>query len=287
MSRLAVIMHNPTLWLLVNTSSGSNSAEATEAVSQGLAKAGATPARVLDIKQDGVPDRALLDSASVDVLAVFAGDGTVNAALTSLAGWGGKVLVLPGGTMNLMAKALHGDRPADEIAAGIATMAVVSRNCVRCSSGIATIELLAGPGATWSDVREEMREGAISEVAERGVEAVRQSTAGAMVHLVEPQAGHDEGYAGVRFEPVGDAMTVDGYGVRGITDYVMQGIALLRRDFREGPHDELGQFREVTCETIDGSPIELMIDGERATGSARETFSLAPLEVNLLASVNG
>ena len=119
------------------------------------------------------------------------------------------------------------------------------------------------------------------------MEAVRQSTGGAMVRVIDPVLGREEGYAGVRMEPLGDAMSADGYGAQGIADYVRQGIALLRRDFREGPHDELGHHRAVTCESIDGSPIELMIDGERATGQSRETFSLAPLPVNLLASGDG
>lgn len=275
------------LWLLVNTHSGSNSDEATGAVKAALGEAGSAPSRVLDVKADGVPDRTMLDSAGVTILAVFAGDGTVNSALTALEGWVGRVLVLPGGTMNLMAKALHGDRDATEIARGLAALRTVRRSCIRSSRGTAIIELLAGPGATWSDVREEMRDGAIAQVADRAMEAVRQSTGGPMVRVVEPVAGRAEGYAGVRFEPHDDGLSVDGYGAQGIADYVRQGIALLRRDFREGPHDELGHFAQITCASIDGSPIELMIDGERATGGARETFSLAPLGVNLLAGKDG
>lgn len=280
-------MEHRILWLLVNTASGSNSEQATDSVCQALMTADAAPARLLDIKADGLPAQAELEAAGVDTLVVFAGDGTVNAVLTSLHDWTGAVLVLPGGTMNLLAKALHGDRPAEDIAAGLAWMRTVRRQCVTSSQGTATIELLAGPGATWSDVREEMREGAIADVADRALEAMRQSTSGPMVRVIDPAVGRDEGYAGVRLEPLADAMTTDGYGAQGITDYVLQGIALLRRDFREGPHDELGHFTQVTCASIDGSPIEMMIDGERATGQPRETFSLAPLPVNLLASLNG
>jgi hypothetical protein len=280
-------MNTPITWLLVNTASGSNSDEATQAVTEALAGAGAAPARVVDIKRDGCPSRADLEAAGVATLVVFAGDGTVNAALTTIEGWDGAVLVLPGGTMNLLAKAVHGDRDAAEIAGELASLKPIHRCCIRSSQGTATIELLAGPGATWSDVREEMREGAIAGMADRAVEAVRQSTGGAMVRVIEPAVGREEGYAGVRLEPQADVLSADGYGAQGITDYVKQGIALLRRDFREGPHDELGHFAEVTCASIDGSPIELMIDGERRTGGPRETFSLAPLGVNLLASGNG
>lgn len=284
---ISSLMDHPTLWLVVNTASGSNSAEATAAVAEALGRAGARPARTVDVQAGGCPDQAELEAEGVDILAVFAGDGTVNAVLSGLDEWRGAVLVLPGGTMNLLSKALHGDRPAEEIAAQLGAMRIERRGCVTASCGTATIELLAGPGATWSDVREELREGAIGELTDRTVEAVKQSTAGPMVRLVDPALGREDGYPGVRFEPLGETMSADGYGAQGFVDYVRQGIALLRRNFREGPHDELGLHTRVTCESIDGSPIELMIDGERATGLPRETFSLAPLPVNLLASRNG
>ena len=61
-------------------------------------------------------------------------------------------------------------------------------------------------------------------------------------------------------------------GAETIADYARQGVALLRRDFREGPHDELGWHRAIVCRSSD--PIELMIDGERATGSCEERFEV-------------
>ena len=51
---------------------------------------------------------AELDAAGIKRLAIFTGDGSLNAAITNLYGWGGKILVLPGGTMNLLCKRLNG-----------------------------------------------------------------------------------------------------------------------------------------------------------------------------------
>lgn len=276
-------------WLAVNGASGSNGEGSVVALERALAAAGHLPARVIDIRSDDCPRRDALEAAGVGLLVVFTGDGSANAIINGLEGWRGEVLLLPGGTANLLACDLHGTDETDAIVAalGEGRLACPPRHVVRCSQGAALIEVLAGPGATWSDVREGLREGDIGTVAGTTIEAAKQSTAGPMVHVVEPRLGHDEGYSGVRLSPVGSGMTVDGYGAKNVVDYVKQGIALLRRDFREGPHDELGHHQEVVCESIDGSPIELMIDGERLTGLGQERFSLAPLGVKLLAMRHG
>ena len=204
--------------------------------------------------------------------------------MTALAGWGGKVLVLPGGTQNLLAKACHGELGelaiVEKLAAG--ELVETRRNLIRTAHGDALCEVLAGPGAHWSDVREAMREGDLGGIATSVGTAIGQSASGPQVAVVEPQRGKPEGYPAVRIHFGDDCLAIDGYGAEGLGDYAMQGLALLKRDFREGPHDELGTARAVTCRSSE--PIELMIDGERATGTAEERFELAQCEVVFLCS---
>ena len=276
-------------WLVVNGASGGNAEDSAVSLAEALAQAGRRPARVIDLQHDECPDRAAAEGAGVGLLAIFTGDGSANAIIIRLEGWGGDVLLLPGGTANLLAGDLHGSEPAEAIIAalGAGRLSTRPRQVIRCSQGAGLIEILAGPGATWSDVREGLREGDIGGIAETALEAARQSTTGPMVRIVDPELGREDGYSGVRLAPMGDRMTVDGYGAQNVADYVRQGIALLRRDFREGPHDELGLHETVVCRSIDGSPIELMVDGERLTGLPEERFSLAPLGVRLLAMRHG
>lgn len=272
------------VWLVVNSASGSNDEAAVQRVGEALAAAGAAPARIVDIQHEPCPDAEALRDAGVGLVAVFGGDGTINGLLGGLDGWNGAALVLPGGTANLLARALHGERSAEDIAASVDALHPVRRQSITCSQGRALIEVLAGPGAVWSDVREGLRDGDLAEVAATGAEAVMQSVAGPMVHLEEPAIGRDGGYAGVRLVPETDSMAVTGYGAETFGDYLLQGVALLRRDYREGPHEELGRHGEVLCRSSDGEPIELMIDGERRTGRPEERFSLAELAVDLLAT---
>ena len=274
------------LWLVVNPASGSNDETAQQALIERLAEAGQAPEKVIDITQDPDLSPAALDAAGVDTLAIFTGDGTLSTVISGLRDWRGEVLVLPGGTTNLLAKALYGeDVTIDSTVAAFGNGALmpVQRTAITWSGGLAVCELLAGPGATWSDVREELRDGNIVAMAQSAVEAARQSGSGALVRLNKPDIGKEEGYGGVRLVPEQAGLVVDGYGADSVADYLRQGLALLRRNFREGPHDQLGSHPVVHCETVDGAEMDLMIDGERMTGKPQETFSLAPLPVNLLA----
>jgi hypothetical protein len=273
-------------WLVVNAASGSNDEAAVTEVVAALTAAGHAPARIIDVSADGAPRAGNLPRGGL--LVVFAGDGTVNSVVSGVQGWDGEVLVLPGGTANLLSRALHGEVEAASIASRHAQLTPIRRGCIRTSKGIGLIEVLAGPGATWSQVREDLREGQPAEIAGSTLEAVRQSTGGPMVLLDEPAGlGRAEGYAGLRLEPAGGKLAVSGYGPRGIGETLKQGLALIRGDFRDGPHDELGLHPRVACRSADGSPIELMIDGEAVTGEASETFLLAPLAVNLLSLRHG
>ena len=273
--------------LIVNAASGSNTPEACDALGSGLKAQGIAIARTVAVPDDALPTPAELDAAGISLVAIYTGDGTLRSALTGLEEWGGAVLVLPGGTTNLLSKALHGDRPFEEILAELPRMQRRRRPCLRSEAGAAVIEVVAGPGAKWSDVREGLREGDVAAVASTAVDAAQASAGGSTVVLSQPNLGKPEGYSGVRLTPTREGIEVEGYGAETIADYFAQGIALLRRDFRSGPHDDLGFHPSVRCVSVDGSPIELMLDGERDCGGPEMQFSLAELKVDLLTAVDG
>jgi diacylglycerol kinase family enzyme len=276
-------MDDRTLWLVVNAASGSNSEEAVEQLIAGLDGAGYPPARIVRLPEDELPGADQLSAAGAAILVTFTGDGTAGAQIARLHDWGGHVLVLPGGTQNLLAKSFHGERTAGEIAALLGRGGLVPRtvSMISCAHGDALCEVVAGPGATWSDVRETMREGDVAGMAATLAEAIRQTADGPTVAVVEPALGKPEGYPAVRLHPAGEAMAVDGYGAAGLADYARQGVAILRRDFRQGPHDELGLHPAVFCRSA--AAIELMLDGERATGGPEERFEVLPCPVTFLA----
>lgn len=272
------------VWLATNAASGSNDDELVARLKAMLEQGGARIVRASDCREDDLPSAASAEAAGATHLLVLGGDGTLNSVLGRMEGWRGQVLPLPGGTANLLCRGLHGDDDPEAIVGRFLAGELAPRRvpCLRGADCIALAELLAGPGAKWADVREEMRDANFGEVIAKGWDAATTSTVGPMVALAEPAAGRDEGYAGIRLCPQAGGIRIQGYAAEGIGDYVQQGIAILKRDFREGPHDDLGAETRVEVHSLDRQGIPLMVDGERSEGGSELTFSLDRLDVNLL-----
>ncbi|ANY19041.1 Diacylglycerol kinase catalytic domain protein [Tsuneonella dongtanensis] len=275
-------------WLIYNSASGSHDDELLQGIVDALGAAGRPPDRLIDCK-DGTPDAEEADRAGLELIVVHGGDGTLSRTIEKLEGFGGQVLVLPGGTFNLLSREIFGERDPIEIIdlLGKGHLGVRRRTCIRGEGVLALCELLAGPGAKWADVREELRDGDVGELLAKGWDAAATSTVGPMVALAAPAAGKEEGYAGIRMCPKANGIALHGYAAEGIGDYIQQGIAILKRDFREGPHDNLGSAPSVECRSLDGEAIPLMVDGERSEGGSTLRFSLDRLDVDLLGIVDG
>src|SRR5690606_798175 len=227
-----------------------------------------------------------LDAAGIDLVAVFAGDGTINTLIASLAGWGGAVLVLPGGTMNLLYHRLHGQRPMEQVIAAVARGEAIVRRpgVIRCIHGDAFAGMLAGPGTSWGQVREAMREADVAQLATGTVQAIEQTLTGEQIACVEPPLGRPEGYPLVMLTPYDSGIEVEAYYAETAGDYLEQAWALLRRNFREGPHDTLGHARRLRQASTEGNPFGLLIEGEQAEGGPEVEFTLAAADVDLLAT---
>jgi len=154
-----------TLWFITNPDSGTTSrakCDALEAVFEenGLKLAGRT-----DFPEQNLPKPEELDSAGADTVVLFAGDGTINAALCALADWKGAFLILPGGTMNLLAKALHSDLDPHKIVhAAHHSKHLVELPYVEAGRHRAFVGVILGPAAAWVRAREAARKGRIGRL---------------------------------------------------------------------------------------------------------------------------
>ncbi|WP_066557945.1 diacylglycerol/lipid kinase family protein [Croceicoccus bisphenolivorans] len=271
-------------WLVVNPDSGSYDRAAFDALCDCCTDQAIDLDRVIRFPKEDLPSADELDAAGIDLVTIFTGDGTINALVTGLYGWGGSVLILPGGTMNLLSIRLHGDVSAEEIVCRVASgQARAERPAVvRSGKGDALAGLMVGPGTAWNDVREAMRQGDILAMAGGAAEALGESTGGTRVRVVDPAIGKEEGYPLIVMTPEGEKMSVAAYHSETVGEYAQQGVALVKRDFREGPHDDLGTFEAMTMDSAANEPLKALIDGEPATLPARARFAIVPCEVDLL-----
>lgn len=275
-------------WLVVNPASGSNTDDCGETLSAAFAARGMRVERVIVFPDDPLPDPAALDAAGIGMVAVFTGDGTINALVNHLSGWSGAVLVLPGGTMNLLPLRLHRTTDYEAILDIVAAGGALARrpDCVRCPAGLALAGLLVGPGTVWNRVRETLRAGAIAATAKETLAALRETTAGPGILLADRPRLREAGYPLVELTPGEHGLQIDGYYAEAPLDYAGQAWATLRHRFREGPHDRLGLAESVTLVSLDASPLPCLLDGEPAECPSGSCFRVEPCGVDLLATAH-
>ncbi len=276
------------VWLVHNASSGSNDEAALDALRDAFATAGLERVGETCFPRDDAPKSADLDAVGADTLAIFAGDGTISSVAAGVTGWSGAVLPLPGGTMNMLARRLHGDATAPEIV-GRFQGGVVNKTrptVLRSRHAIGLTGALAGPGTAWADVREAMRDVSIKDLISTASEAIASSTGGTKVVCLDSDCGRDEGYTAITLTPQDQGIEAAGYYTESLADYARQGVALLQRDFRTGPHEVLGHFQQIRIACVGGEQMGLLIDGETYDSDTEETFELGTSDVDFWATAS-
>ncbi len=216
------------LWIITNPASGSTSPSRCEDVRALLEANGDRVVGRTDFPMDDLPPQALLLSEKVDTLVLFAGDGTINAAACAFAGWPGLMLILPGGTMNLLAKALHGDRDVRAIIAA-ADRRTVALPFVEAGPHRALVGLVLGPAAHWVRAREAARAGR----ARRLLAAVRNAWRHTFTRGIRLEgAGALRGrYQAVLARPAGDGLVLGAIDARDWRSIALLGWEWLTGDW--------------------------------------------------------
>ncbi|MFB0611911.1 diacylglycerol/lipid kinase family protein [Aurantiacibacter poecillastricola] len=273
------------LWFIHNDLSGSNDREALEDVVDHCSACNLRIAYRSSFPSDDLPTPAILDAGSIDLVIVFAGDGTVNATLEALAGWGGEVLILPGGTMNLLYHRLFGDTEWQDVVRKTGRGELVTRRpgVISTALGTAYAGLLAGPGTKWNDVREAMRKSDVLSMATETREAFVSTVRDEPLACIEPPLGRREGYPLLLLEPHDDGFDVYAYHAESTSEFVDQLLALAQRDFRTGPHDHIGREEKVTLAGVNRHGFGVLLDGEPGETEGPAEFALDTCKVDLLA----
>lgn len=266
---------------MANVASGSYDAEQCQAVQSELESAGFHVARVVRCPDDDLPSRAELECEGVAILAMFTGDGTVNGVHERIAGWDGEILVLPGGTMNLLCKTLHDSEDFVEIirrapGAASAPLPTVEGEDRRALTGV-----IAGPTAIWGEVREAMRHGDVAQMMELIPRAWQRSHDEASGVWLDDRR---ERHASLFLTAEKDGLHLAAFTVDQIGEAVQHGLAWLGGDFRRGPHVDLGMREEAAIHS-DETEIAMLVDGEQDHAQSPLHFRRGWSDVRFLATV--
>ena len=253
--------------LIYNKRSGSAAALDEEAVFNALHGGGFQTTATIILPYQDIPDRDQIVAAGFDAIAIISGDGTIASTYTAMAGWDGELLVLPGGTMNLLSKRLHGDRPVPDLLAALEKGGTQAQTTtvIRTEDGDVLTGLTCGSTTEWGTVREDLRQGNVEDILAKVPEAWTKTTENHSVFI----EGSDKLYPSIFVEPVNSGkLNVTGIRADGARDMLAHGVAWLKRDFREGPRDELGEMDTVTIIDESDDRLGLLIDGEPGEGKS-------------------
>ena len=160
---------------VINTSSGGCDLESEEKMLNTLKRAGIVEPRMWCGRADQMaPFFAEAAGQNLEVLVVLGGDGTIRTAAEACAKEGPYLIPLPGGTMNMLPRALYGDvswEDALENTLNAPSAKVLSGG--RIADKQFFIAAIVGAPALWAEARESIREGDIGDAIEKGSVAFR------------------------------------------------------------------------------------------------------------------
>lgn len=265
-------------WLITNRSSGSTSADRQTALIERLREHGFADAGLTNFPDDPLPTAAELGAAGVALAVLFAGDGTINAAICELEYWDGAILILPGGTVNLLARALHGDADLFAIIDRANVDAPrVALPYVKAGESRAFVGLILGPAANWAHAREAARAGRGRSVLRAMVHAWRR-TFGRGIR-VTGAAGLPRQAQAVFVQPDRDQLRVAAVDAR---DW--RSILALGWDWVTGDWVKAAAVHEVRAQTLriaehrpalglfDGEPVKIVPDVTIRAGRTAPQF---------------
>lgn len=271
------------LWFITNVKSGTATPAKAEAIEAVFAERGLELAGRTRFPDEPLPEVAALDAQGVDTVVLFAGDGTINAAICALSKWDGAILILPGGTMNLLAKQLHGNAaPAAIIHAAHEHGRKVALPYVEAGPHRGMVGLILGPAASWVRARELVRDGRM-----RGLlRALRHAWRRTFAHGIKLEGvpGLKHGAQAVLVRPEPDRLDIAAIDARDFRSIAALGWEWLTGDwvvaagvqqchaprFRTGGH-------KPSLALFDGEPV--MLDaGTEVTGGMTEKMFVTTLD---------
>ncbi len=225
---------------------------------------------------------------SADVLVVLGGDGTIRTAAEK-AGRSGCILVpLPGGTMNMLPRALYGAR--DWRSALAETLAAPELHTVsggRAGPHAFFVAALVGAPTLWADARESLRALHFVEAGRRAVTALRRGMSEPLDYAFDDElSGSAEAVAIMcplvskvmrEDEPRLEAAAID---TRSAAELLRLGVNTLFSDWRSDPSVVRALIRRATITGHGRVPV--ILDGERVRMGRRVEISFAPLAFRAL-----
>lgn len=232
--------------------------------------------------------RAAVDAAP-DLLVTLAGDGTARLA-AELCGPDGPLLApLPGGTMNMLPRALYGERSwQDALSAALANGVERSIGGGEINGHLFLVAAVLGSPALWAPAREAARYGDPWLALARARRAFRRAFSGRLRYTIDGGAREKAeamvfmcAHVSRALPDEAPALEAAALDVRGAGDAFRLGVNALVRDWRDDPAVESRACRTSRVWASGGIPA--LLDGELHRLGAVAEVTWRPAVARMLA----
>ena len=274
---------------IINTSSGSCDSESEAEMLDIFASAGVTNCKAWCGESDQI-ERAFAEAAThkPKVLVVLGGDGTIRSAAEACTGTDTYLLPLPGGTLNMLPRALYGNVPWQEVLK--TTLAAPSPKTLsggRTGDELFFVAAIVGAPGLWMEAREAMREGDLLDaVGKAGVafEAMFETT---IQYSISPEVSGEAEVVAVICPLISEQMSVSEQALEAAAIDVDSAAELLGLataaafgKWRDNESVTLTKTRQVTVQS--SRDIPLFLDGERVRAGKDAEITFVPKAVNVI-----
>jgi diacylglycerol kinase family enzyme len=283
----AAVLHGR-LVAVLNTASGSVTARAEQDVRTIFDAAGLTHGEVICAAPAEL--EATLDAAvrRADVLVVLGGDGTIRTAAEKSEEGRNILIPLPGGTMNMLPRALYGAR--DWRQALTDTLAAPEIHPVsggRAGPHAFFVAALVGAPTLWADARESLRAGHFLEAGRRSVTAIRRGMSEPLDYVFDTAMTGSAEAVAVMCPLVSKIMHEDerkleaaAIDTRSAAELLRLGVTTLFSDWRTDP--SVISCKVVRVSITGHGRVPVILDGERVKMGRRVDIAFTPLAFRAL-----
>jgi diacylglycerol kinase family enzyme len=274
---------------IINTSSGGCDSESEVKMLDILKDAGATNCKTWCGESDQI-ERAFAEAAThkLEVLVVLGGDGTIRTAAEACTGTDTYLLPLPGGTLNMLPRALYGHASwQNALKDTLANPAIKVLSGGRVADNLFFVAAVVGAPGLWMEAREAMREGDILDAVHKGGIAFEAMFDTTIQYFISPEVSGEAEVVTVICPLVSEQMsdseqTLEAAAIAAANAAEVLGLATAAAfgKWRENKRVTLSKTDRVTVKS--SSDIPLFLDGERANVGKNTEITFVPKAVNVI-----
>ena len=275
--------------IIINTSSGGCDSDSQAELRNILEGAGVTKCKTW-CGQANQMKRAFAEAAAqqLDALIVLGGDGTIRTAAEACSRCDMHLLPLPGGTMNMLPRALYGEVSwEDALKNTLAHPVTKVLSGGRIENNQFFVAAVVGAPALWAETRESIREGDIIDAIEKGAVAFQEMFDTKIQYFISSESKGEAEVVAVICPLVSEQMSDSEQALEAAVINLENAAELIGLvtaaavgSWRDSQNIALSRTKRVAVQSNKDIPI--FLDGERVKIGKKAEISFMPKAVSVI-----